>query len=495
MSVTDYISSIDELSETQGFADYLDALSQMICKDFKLNSCKFILSNPTDAFIYNSNLSQDREYIQKDNYYMFKLKDSGHFLGSMLLEPAGDLSQESIEEILLIVPYASVKIANSMMKEKLSLGSVRETLLDDLVKKTFSSLEEDGFMDPVLEKLAKLFNVEYCLVLKDSKVYGEFILDKTKTPESFLGQSKVEFFRHSIKSLIQKEIFPDCVLCAFNTFEDKEWLESELEFFERLSDGMSRFFSQYQSYKDALDRIDSLEEQNKKLKQLDDLKTQLINTVSHELRTPLVSIMGFSNMLKRHEPTKELIRESSDQILLAGQRLSRMVDDFILLNRAESQGWVVNFEALDIGEIGRYVVNEFSPIHKKHDFNFEFPEDYPMVRADRKLLRQVLDNLIMNAIKYSPEGGRVLLAIETDKLKNRLFFHIKDEGIGLMPEEQGKVFERFYRVQSRETESISGMGLGLAICNDIINRLNGEISTTSEYGRGSTFTISLPIIS
>jgi signal transduction histidine kinase len=241
----------------------------------------------------------------------------------------------------------------------------------------------------------------------------------------------------------------------------------------------------------SLERLKSLEEQNQQLIKINETRTELINNVSHELRTPLVSIMGFSKLLQRREIEQNLVLEASEQIQSAGSRLSRMIDDLIQLNRASTQGWQLNVERLDLGEIGRIVVESLSPLNKKHKFSFDYPDDYPMIEGDRKLLRQVIENLLLNALKYSPKGGEIHLFIEIDKKNGRLNFSVKDEGIGMTETEQSRIFDRFYRAKNKDTENISGLGLGLSICKDVVEALNGNITCQSQFNEGSTFTISM----
>jgi signal transduction histidine kinase len=250
-------------------------------------------------------------------------------------------------------------------------------------------------------------------------------------------------------------------------------------------------FNNLKSFLEAsLERLKVLEEQNLQLVELNKTRTELINNVSHELRTPLVSIMGFSNILQRHEIKPELIREASEQILSAGSRLSRMIDDLIQLNRASNKGWDLHVERLDIGEIARYVVDSLAPLNKNHNFVFDFPDDYPLIDGDRRLIRQVIENLLINAIKYSPDGGEIKSLIDLDPDKNILRFKIMDQGIGMTKEEHARAFDRFYRAKNSKTENIAGLGLGLSICKDVIEAMHGTISSYSEFGQGSTFMIS-----
>ncbi len=241
----------------------------------------------------------------------------------------------------------------------------------------------------------------------------------------------------------------------------------------------------------SLERLKAVEEQNQQLIKANEQRTELINNVSHELRTPLVSIMGFSKLLQRREIETNLVLEASEQIQSAGSRLSRMIDDLIQLNRASTQGWQLNVERLDIGEIGRIVVESLVPLYKNHNFTFDYLEKYPMVEGDRKLLRQVIENLLLNAIKYSPDGGNINLALSNNEEENLLALAIQDEGIGMTKEEQARIFDRFYRAKNKETENIAGLGLGLSICKDVVEALNGSISCESEYQKGSCFIIKM----
>lgn len=363
--------------------------------------------------------------------------------------------------------------------------------IDAQVHSVEDFLHNNEQIDSLLELLVEAMKVEYALVLKNKKVEFEYIQNSEAKEIKFLGMQREQILQQSVKSIMQADIGEEYILCIFNLDKNQDWSDEQSKLFRDFAKQLEIIIAQEDIIKDFGEKISILTEQNKKLKELDDLKTKLINTVSHELRTPLVSIMGFSNMLKRHEPTPELIQESGDQILQAGQRLSRMVDDFILLNRAESRGWDINLEPVDIVDMIRFAIDEFAPLNKIHRFVFQCEQDSPLVMADGRLLRQVIDNLIANAIKYSPRGGRIELS--TKVREDMLDFSVKDEGIGIPEEEVDKVFERFYRVKSRETEAVGGMGLGLSICKDIITSLNGEISSTSHHGQGSTFSIKLPI--
>lgn len=241
----------------------------------------------------------------------------------------------------------------------------------------------------------------------------------------------------------------------------------------------------------SLVKLKVLEQKNQELVEINKFKVDLINNVSHELRTPLVGILGFSNMLQRHQNSPEIINEASLQIVDASNRLSRMIDDLIQLNRANNIGWQVSFEKVDFKEMIEFALKTLAPLQTNHQFNFNFNDNLAALRADKKLLLQIIENLLTNAIKYSPDGGEILISAHSDS--KHFHFSVSDHGIGMTEEDVAKIFDRFYRVKSAKTNKIHGLGLGLAICKDLITALDGEISCKSILGEGSTFTIRLPL--
>lgn len=243
----------------------------------------------------------------------------------------------------------------------------------------------------------------------------------------------------------------------------------------------------------SLVKLKVLEQKNQELVEINKFKVDLINNVSHELRTPLVSILGFSSMLQRHENSPELISEASLQIVEASNRLSRMIDDLIQLNRANNIGWQVTFERIDFLEMVEFALKTLAPLGNNHQFNFQMAGNLPEVKADKKLLLQIIENLLTNAIKYSPDGGEIVICAKSEG--EYFYFSVADHGIGMTEEDVEKIFDKFYRVKSARTNKIHGLGLGLAICKDLITALDGEISCKSKLGEGSVFTVQLPVFS
>jgi two-component system phosphate regulon sensor histidine kinase PhoR len=229
------------------------------------------------------------------------------------------------------------------------------------------------------------------------------------------------------------------------------------------------------------------------IRQLEELKADFIATASHELRTPLAAVYGAAQTLLRHDFALDeggrdrfvsLIAEESD-------RLGRIVNEILLANQLEAGRLDLGIEPFDPVEIVERVV-EATRAYAPPEIAFEVraDDDLPRVAGDRDKARQVLVNLLENAIKYSPDGGKIELGVQAANGDVR--FSVKDEGLGIPPEEQGRVFEKFYRLDPQMTRGVGGTGLGLYICSELVGRMGGRIWVEANEGKGSTFFFELP---
>lgn len=222
------------------------------------------------------------------------------------------------------------------------------------------------------------------------------------------------------------------------------------------------------------------------------LKNRFLSMMSHELRTPLASISLSYDMLKKYGSisTPEEREQALDNIQVQVNLLKEMIGDVMTLSRGDSEGFQIAAEGCDLITYCRDVLEEFQ-FHYHHTHRVEFECDLPKLRAeiDRKLLRRALTNLISNAIKYSPRGGLVLFRLSREA--DQAVIEIRDEGIGIPPEDQARLFEPFYR--ARNTDSIPGTGLGLAITRQMVELHNGTLSFVSRVGVGTSFIIQLPL--
>ena len=231
------------------------------------------------------------------------------------------------------------------------------------------------------------------------------------------------------------------------------------------------------------------------LRSVERMKSEFVSTVSHELRTPLTSIKGFIRTLLDdiegyydRETQMEFYRIIDTEC----DRLVRLINDLLNLSRIESgRALDLVLARVDLGELISRVVDSQRSYTDRHQFDIIVPQDLQHINADRDKLDQVLTNLLPDAIKYSPDGGKITVhAREIDD--NKISVSISDQGIGIPEEQISRLFTRFHRVDSRDSRKQYGTGIGLYLVKHLVEAHQGEVSVTSRQGEGSTFTFILP---
>ena len=227
---------------------------------------------------------------------------------------------------------------------------------------------------------------------------------------------------------------------------------------------------------------------------VEQLKSDFVSTVSHELRTPLAAIYGAAMTLQRDDVELNDDQEAGMLDVISGEseRLARIVNDILLASRLDSGAATVEITRTDAAELARGVLAAAEAhVPPGVELALTVPEPGPQVAADPDGLRQVLVNLVENAVKYSPNGG--LVELELEPTDGRVRFVVRDRGLGIPASEHERIFEKFFRLDPNLARGVGGTGLGLYISREIVRRMGGRIRVESEPGSGSTFSFELPL--
>jgi len=229
-------------------------------------------------------------------------------------------------------------------------------------------------------------------------------------------------------------------------------------------------------------------------REVDRMKTEFVSMVSHELRTPLTSIKGYIDLVLEGE-AGEVSGEQGEFLRIVknnADRLVALVNDLLDVSRIEAGKIQLNRQPLDLISLIRNVSTSLRPAldGKVQHLALDLPPALPSTLGDPDRVTQILTNLLSNAHKYTPQGGRIRIAVRPEP--GQLRVDVEDTGVGLSPEEQQQVFTRFFRARNRATQQVGGTGLGLAITRSLVEMHGGEITLSSAPGNGSTFSFTLP---
>ena len=223
------------------------------------------------------------------------------------------------------------------------------------------------------------------------------------------------------------------------------------------------------------------------------MQNTFISVISHELKTPVAIIKGYAATLRREDATwdEKTVHDTLGVIEDEADRLGALIQDLLMTSKLHAQRIMeLDFSDVWLPELAGRVVERFKSQTERHHLATKFVRGFPTIKGDEARLRQLLDNLVGNAIKYSPNGGSIEVAGTFDA--NWVFMTVRDEGIGIAQVDADRVFDRFYRAEGALRKSTQGTGLGLYLAKAIVDAHHGLIDVESKLGEGSTFHVRLP---
>jgi two-component system phosphate regulon sensor histidine kinase PhoR len=228
------------------------------------------------------------------------------------------------------------------------------------------------------------------------------------------------------------------------------------------------------------------------LRELDRLKNEFIAVVSHELRTPIASVYGAALTLERKQ-LDERQRDSMLRVVYSeSKRLVRLVDQVLWASRLDAARLDPEIQICDAEELAAAVVSAArTHLPAKLSVELRVDDGLPPVAADPEKANQVLVNLVENAVKYSPNGGRIEVAVSC--VDGQVRFAVSDEGLGIPEQDQERIFDKFERLDPELARGVGGTGLGLFISRELVVQMSGSLSVESREGQGSTFMVDLPV--
>jgi len=221
-----------------------------------------------------------------------------------------------------------------------------------------------------------------------------------------------------------------------------------------------------------------------------------LSVAAHELRTPLTALLGYTQLVERRTLRESSIPERDLQALQVvsaqAARLNKMVNSLLDISRLQLGQLSIEAAPLDLGALAARLVEEARPLLTQHTIVYSKPDEPALINGDELRLEQAIQNLIQNAIKYSPAGGTITVRVEREGVN--AFIAVTDPGIGIPPEALPQLFHRFYRAPNVDPQHISGLGVGLYVVKEIVELHGGTIEVHSEVGSGSTFTLRMPLL-
>ncbi|MBU2530545.1 MAG: PAS domain-containing protein [Elusimicrobia bacterium] len=480
---------------------FLKGLTEADIKTFckmqyaKTEPLKFLAENNVDKIILNTDV-----YTKAGNNETPEQTNSPAFIQQPAPAPTQSIAKE-IEENF------KMEAALSVLVEKATPDKEEQKLIiNALMKKMKAEMEKE--ISSIIEthrKEKKKFENDISRTESVVSSIGDGIVTIDKDGRIIMMNSDAETMSgKSLKEVSGKQIFDisnleNQILTLAKEIgsEDKKDISKEVsqKGRERIAETIKKSTTIIQNEEGKIVGAVSIPTDEAKLKQMEKLKEDFIGNMTHELRSPLTSIKAALDLLSKEKK----IADSSKNILATAmrnsERLNTLINDILDFSKLESGKMIFHSDPASPIEIAQEAVDSMKAWAKSKGIGLSQinEENLPEIYTDKKKTVQILINLISNALKFTPHGGKIEISIDQGKEKfaNSVFFSVKDTGCGIKKEHQAKVFEKFAQVASGE--KITGTGLGLSITKAMVILQDGKINLESEYGKGSIFRVSMPV--
>lgn len=423
--------------------------------------------------IKRESLPSERGYVTEP-YFCYDLilpifHEERELMAIIMVTRSGDeFTEKQMEEYVGFCNQVSLSLEKLHMYEQTE--NSRQTVQDILntIHEGIQLFDKEGNILLVNETLCDMIGEEReSLLQKSSDEWMEIIQEKVEEPEAL-----IEFIRNAIHQQRQEESF---------IFKLKNGSTQIIQLYPETLHRENHKFGTIFVYRDITKQYE-----------VDQMKSEFVSTVSHELRTPLSSVLGFTELMLNKELPPQRQRKYLITISQEASRLTALINDFLDVQRMESGKQTYNKNYYSIQAIVEDIMTMNKVNTKIHDFVVDVQTKKLTVLGDKDKLAQVFNNLLSNAIKYSPNGGKIILRVREEQ--SCLKVDVVDEGLGIPEDGLSHLFTKFYRIDNTDRRKIGGTGLGLAIVKEIVKAHDGDIDVQSQFGQGSTFTVSFPLI-
>ena len=443
-------------------------------------------------------------------------------VGALLLlaRRAGALVADRVQVPMIMGQYVAGSIHTALSVSEAEARAEREGIVNRVAQRARASLDPDEILRATVDELSRVLNVSRALVAlgdTEDELSVSYEWNAPGVAPMSLGPRRLATARLAARlgrTVVVSDIRDDArfarafaegttprdaialaatpirvagklagALAFAQVGHPREWSAEDIRLMEAVA----------QELRVAIASAEAFAQQRRAVAELESLnraKSDFVSVVSHEFRTPLTGIQGFSEMMRSDDLTIEEMREYAGDINKDAQRLNRMINEMLDLDKMESGRMPLHHEPVDLNAVTGECADRVRPNALTHSLTLRLDPDLGAVVGDRDKLVQVVANLLNNAVKYSPKGGEIVVTTRAEGDSAHLL--VRDHGMGIPEEALQSIFERYGRVESRATRYIQGTGLGLPIVRQIVQLHGGKVWAESTVGEGSVFHVTLP---